>query len=204
MVRTGVRVVYDYLRGELTYLSGNGIVIELGGVGYSIVCANPFSYQPLLHRETIIYTYQYVREDAIVLYGFKTREERELFIRLLSVSGIGPKNALAVLASGDPDEVIQAIESEDSKYLTRFPGIGRKTAGQIILDLKGKMADFSVGGHAAETAAAENTTLNEAADALVMLGYSEKEINRVMPELKKKHLTAELYVKEALRLLTHA
>jgi Holliday junction DNA helicase RuvA len=197
-------MVYDYLCGELTYLSGNGIVVEQGGIGYSIVCANPFSYQPLLHRKAKIYLYQYVREDAIILYGFKTREERELFIRLLSVSGIGPKNALAVLASGEPDEVIQAIESEDSKYLTRFPGIGKKTAGQIILDLKGKMADFSVDGREHAETAEGNVTLDEAVDALKMLGYSEKEINRVIPKLRKKNLTAELYVKEALRLLTHA
>jgi Holliday junction DNA helicase, RuvA subunit len=196
--------LFDYLCGELTYLSGNGIVVELGGIGYSIVCANPFSYQPLLHRKTKIYLYQYVREDAILLYGFKTREERELFIRLLSVSGIGPKNALAVLASGEPNEIIQAIESEDSNYLTRFPGIGKKTAGQIVLDLKGKMADFSVGDAVSAEAPSKNMTLNEAVDALKMLGYSEKEINRVIPELKKKDLTAELYVKEALRLLTKA
>ncbi|WP_100488700.1 Holliday junction branch migration protein RuvA [Sporolactobacillus pectinivorans] len=195
--------MFDYISGLLSYLSGNGIVIEQSGIGYKIVCANPFSYQPLMNQDTKVYIYQYVREDAMILYGFKTREERELFVRLLTVSGIGPKNALAVLASGDPDEIIQAIEAEDNRYLTRFPGIGKKTAGQIILDLKGKLADFSVSNNVNTDAHAENTALSEALDALEMLGYSEREIHRVIPELKKQELTAENYVKEALRLLTN-
>lgn len=196
--------MFDYISGLLSYLSGNGIVIEQGGIGYKITCANPFSYQPMINKETKVYIYQYVREDAMILYGFKTREERELFIRLLSVSGIGPKNALAVLASGNPDEIIRAIESEDNRYLTRFPGIGKKTAGQIILDLKGKLADFSVSGISESGTGDESLALSEALDALEMLGYSEREIHKVIPELKKQELTAENYVKEALRLLTNA
>lgn len=195
--------MFDYIKGVLTYLSGNGVVVEQGGIGYKIVCANPFQYQPLLNRETLIYLYQYVREDAMILYGFRTREERELFVRLLSVSGVGPKNALAVLASGSPEETIQAIEAEDAHYLIRFPGIGKKTAGQIILDLKGKVADFSASPKiGADEESLENQALNEAVDALAMLGYSEKEIHRVLPVLQKQSMTAEEYIKEALRQMT--
>jgi Holliday junction DNA helicase RuvA len=197
--------VFDYIRGILTYLSGNGIVIEQGGFGYRIICANPFSYQPLMGKETKVYLYQYVREDANILYGFQTREERELFVRLLSVSGIGPKNALAILASGDPDEVIQAIEAEDEKFLTRFPGIGRKTAGQIVLDLKGKLKEFAVrpvGTQAEPSEERLDNALAEAVDVLSMLGYSEREIRKVVPALRKQDLSAENYVKEALKRLS--
>ncbi|MFT8318374.1 MAG: Holliday junction branch migration protein RuvA [Sporolactobacillus sp.] len=193
--------MYDYIRGILTYLSGNGIVLEQGGVGYQIICGNPFSYQPLLNKEATVYLYQYVREDAIILYGFKSREERELFIRLLSVSGIGPKIALVILASGETTDIIGAIEAEDNHYLTRFPGIGKKTAGQIILDLKGKLKDFSIAGREGQQMPPVNQALDEAGDALKMLGYTEKEIQRVLPLLEKQKLTAENYVKEALRLL---
>lgn len=193
--------MFDYIRGVLTYLSGAGIVLEQGGIGYQMICPNPFSYQPLLHKETVVYLYQYVREDTNCLYGFKSREERELFIRLISVSGIGPKIALVVLASGETEAIIRAIEAEDASYLIHFPGIGKKTAGQIILDLKGKLKDFSISAGSLEDGAETNPMLDEASNALRMLGYSEKEIARVLPALKKQDLSAENYVKEALRLL---
>ncbi|MDD9147679.1 MULTISPECIES: Holliday junction branch migration protein RuvA [unclassified Sporolactobacillus] len=200
--------MFDYIRGLLTYLSGNGIVLEQGGIGYRIVCANPFSYQPLLNHEATLYLFQYLREDANVLYGFKTREERELFVRLLTVSGIGPKSALAILASDHPERIIQAIEAEDEHYLTRFPGVGRKTAGQIVLDLKGKLNDFAVqdGSADEEESSSENGNhpLTEALDALKTLGYSDKEIGRLIPILKKQDLSAENYLKEALRLMMKA
>ncbi|BBN99308.1 Holliday junction branch migration protein RuvA [Sporolactobacillus terrae] len=197
--------MFDYIRGILTYLSGGGIVIEQGGFGYRIICPNPFTYQPLLKKEAKVYLYQYVREDANILYGFQTREERELFVRLLSVSGIGPKNALAILASGDPDEVIQAIEAENEKYLTRFPGIGRKTAGQIILDLKGKLQEFAISPAAEPLDEPEkrlNNALAEAMDVLSSLGYSEREIRKIVPKLEQQNLSAENYVKEALKRLS--
>ncbi|GGL41111.1 Holliday junction branch migration protein RuvA [Sporolactobacillus putidus] len=198
--------MFDYIRGLLTYLSGNGIVLEQGGIGYRIVCANPFSYQPLMNRETTLYLYQYLREDANVLYGFKTREERELFVRLLTVSGIGPKSALAILATDQPERIIQAIEAEDDRYLTRFPGVGKKTAGQIVLDLKGKLKDFAVQEEKAGEEPSENGNhaLTEALDALKTLGYSDKEISRMIPTLKKQDLSAENYLKEALRLMMKA
>ncbi|RYL93893.1 Holliday junction branch migration protein RuvA [Sporolactobacillus sp. THM7-4] len=197
--------MFDYIRGVLTYLSSGGIVIEQGGIGYRIICANPFSYQSQIHCETTVYLYQYVREDAIILYGFQTREERELFVRLLSVSGIGPKNALAILATGQPEQIIQAIEAEDHRYLTQFPGIGKKTAGQIILDLKGKMHDFAVPYTSLSRERAygnEPAALSEAVEALKMLGYSDREIRQVVPVLEKEEMSAERFVKEALRLMT--
>ncbi|MFT8871504.1 MAG: Holliday junction branch migration protein RuvA [Sporolactobacillus sp.] len=193
--------MFDYIRGLLVYLSAGGIVIEQGGIGYRLVCANPFSYQPLLKQETTVYVYQYVREDAHVLYGFDSRESRELFARLISVTGIGPKIALAIMASAETKDIVAAIEGEDDRYLTRFPGIGKKTAGQMILDLKGKLVDFSITARAGTQARPSNPVLAESGEALAMLGYSEKEIARVLPQIAAQDLTAEGYVKEALRLL---
>lgn len=180
------------------------MVIENHGIGYQVICANPFSFQQEIGQETTVYTYQYVREDVLALYGFKTRNERALFIQLLSVSGIGPKGGLAILASGQPEDIIRAIEEENEKVLTRFPGIGKKTARQIILDLKGKFKDQF--GLLAPTGIEEtntNVALDEAIAAMEALGYSEKEIKRILPKLQDRSLTAEQYIKEALRLMVH-
>ena len=97
----------EFLNGKINYIDTQYIVLEVNNVGYQVYCANPFIYQT--DSELTVYTYQYVREDAIKLFGFKTREEKALFEKLLNVSGIGPKGALAILATGDPGQVIQAI-----------------------------------------------------------------------------------------------
>lgn len=193
----------EFIEGKIDDISSKYIVVENHGIGYQINCANPFTYQPLLGERTKIYTYQHVKEDILALYGFKTRSERALFVQLLSVSGIGPKGALAVLASGQPDVVIRAIESENETYLTKFPGVGKKTARQIILDLKGKFKDqgmFDI-DPAGEQPPATDQALDEAMEALSALGYSEKEIKRITPKLVNKQYTSEQYVKEALRLM---
>lgn len=191
--------LFDYIKGKISYISSKYIVIENQGVGYQVLCANPFLYQDVFGEETTIYTYHYVREDMMALYGFKSREERELFIQLLSVSGIGPKGGLAILASGKPESIIQAIDAENESYLTKFPGIGKKTARQIILDLKGKLDQTKTGLFNDHDV--QNDGLDEALEALKALGYSDKEVKRVVPKLKDKDYTAEQYIKEALKLM---
>ncbi|MFC7393209.1 Holliday junction branch migration protein RuvA [Scopulibacillus cellulosilyticus] len=192
----------DYIKGTVQHISSEYMVIENNGIGYQIICPNPFAYQQHMGQEMVIYTYQYVREDIIALYGFKSREERALFIHLLSVSGIGPKGGLAILASGQPENVIQAIEDENEQYLIKFPGIGKKTARQIILDLKGKFKDqFGLFAPVMEDSLGSNGALEEALEALKALGYSEREIKRIVPKLENKNLTAEKYIKEALGLM---
>ncbi|TCP32255.1 Holliday junction DNA helicase subunit RuvA [Scopulibacillus darangshiensis] len=191
----------DYIQGVIKYISSHNIVVENNGIGYQIICANPYAYQKDLDQLTTIYTYQYVREDILALYGFKTRAERSLFIQLLSVSGIGPKGGLAILASGQPEHIIKAIENENEKVLIKFPGIGKKTARQIILDLKGKFNDQFGLFSPAETEEPVNSALDEAVAALGALGYSEREIKRLLPKLKDQSLTTEQYIKEALRLM---
>ncbi|MCI1881194.1 MAG: Holliday junction branch migration protein RuvA [Sporolactobacillus sp.] len=193
--------MYDYITGIISYLSGVMMVVEQSGIGYRILCADPSRYRSLIGRKAKVYIYQYVREDALILYGFHSREERELFVRLLSVSGIGPKNALAILAVGDYEAVVRAIESEDRNYLTRFPGIGKKTAGQIILDLKGKLSGLVTTNAQREGGVPVQDKLNEVEEALKALGYSDNEINRVLPKLDGVKQSVEDNVKEALRLL---
>lgn len=195
--------MFDYIKGKVDYIDSKCVVLNHQGIGYQLICPNPFNYQADFHKDTIIYTYHYVREDLMALYGFRTRDEREVFIQLLSVSGIGPKGALAIMASGEPAQIIQAIEEENEKYLTKFPGIGKKTARQIILDLKGKWKGFGGLFAPEETSGSteSNGALEEALLALSALGYSDREIKKITPKLKGQSLTAEAFVKEALRLM---
>lgn len=202
-----MNTVIDYIKGIVIDVTSTHVVLENNHIGYQLLCANPFSFES--HQDEIIkiYTYQYVREDLIALYGFKTKNERQLFIQLLSVSGIGPKGALAILASGRPDYVITAIENEDETYLIKFPGIGKKTARQIILDLKGKfkqqlaLSRELIEDEPNNHLSSENPALDEAIEALKALGYSEREIKKVMPKLAKQGLTSEQYIKDALKLM---
>ncbi|QII50050.1 Holliday junction branch migration protein RuvA [Bacillus paralicheniformis] len=197
----------EFVKGTIDYVSPKYIVIENGGIGYQIFAPNPFIYKK--NSNETIYTYHYVREDTNALYGFSTREEKMLFTKMLNVTGIGPKGALAILASGDPGAVIEAIENEDEAFLVKFPGVGKKTARQIILDLKGKLAD-AVPDIAADLFNHEEreqiheaeTALEEALEALRALGYSDREIKKVQPHLKKEEaLSTDQYVKKALQKL---
>lgn len=193
----------ECLTGKIVHTERETVTIEVGNIGYLVYCANPFVFP--LQKTTTIYTYQYVREDAIRLYGFSSRKERQLFEQLLQVSGIGPKGALAILASGSPLQVAKAIEKEDEKFLTKFPGVGKKTARQMILDLKGKLMEALQAPSPDDIPAfeqvveEENHVLEEALEALRALGYSEKEINKVKPKLQQENLEAEEYVKKALQ-----
>lgn len=151
-----------------------------------------------------IYTYHYVRDDASLLYGFPSREEKALFAKLLGVSGIGPKGGLAILATGDPLHVVSAIENEDEKFLMKFPGVGKKTSRQMILDLKGKLTEFVASPHFKETEVTgfvETEALLEVTEALRALGYAEREINKVVPKLKDETLATDALIKKALQLL---
>lgn len=200
--------MYDYIKGTITTITPEYIVVEAGQIGYQIITGNPFSFQRLEGTDAQVFLYQHVREDNISLFGFQTTEERYLFKKLLSVSGIGPKSALAIIASGDVVPLITAIESEDDVYLTKFPSVGKKTARQIILDLKGKLADVATNEiiyHAPENdiVAGLSPALEEAVLALEALGYSTRELKKIIPKLAKEvDLTSDAYIKLALRLMT--
>ncbi|EAC9102849.1 Holliday junction branch migration protein RuvA [Listeria monocytogenes] len=200
--------MYDYIKGTVTTITPEYIVVEAGQIGYQIITGNPFSFQLLEGTEAQVFLYQHVREDNISLFGFQTTEERYLFKKLLSVSGIGPKSALAIIASGDVVPLISAIESEDDVYLTKFPSVGKKTARQIILDLKGKLADVVASeivyvAPENDMVAGLSPQLEEAVLALEALGYSTRELKKVIPKLAKEaDLTSDAYIKLALQLMT--
>lgn len=199
----------EFIHGIVDDITPEYIVINHNGIGYQIFTPNPFIYQKHYQKEVTIYTYQYVREDLLALYGFPTREEKALFIKLLHVNGIGPKGGLAILASGNPRQVVEAIENEDETFLVKFPGVGKKTARQIILDLKGKLVDIIPAAVSPDLFNLEqieekqslSNSLSEAIEALKVLGYSEREIKKVIPTLKKESLTTDQYVKKALQKL---
>ncbi|QTU83442.1 Holliday junction branch migration protein RuvA [Carnobacteriaceae bacterium zg-C25] len=194
--------MYDYIKGVLTAIHPTAITVEAGGIGYAVSVSNPYSFSSLLEQSIMIYTYQAVREDAITLYGFPTYDEKQLFLKLISVSGIGPKSALSILASQDAQGLMQAIENNDVTYLTKFPGVGKKTAGQLVLDLKGKLGAVGVSETVEEEIISESPVLDDVTQALLGLGYSNKEIRLIMPTLKEQqHDSTQSALSAAFKLL---
>jgi holliday junction DNA helicase RuvA len=208
--KLGERIqVYEFIKGTVDFVGPEYLVVENSGIGYQISTPNPFIYASKMETMVTVYTYHYVREDVMALYGFETREEKKLFTKLLNVSGIGPKGALAILASGEVQQVVTAVENEDESFLVKFPGVGKKTARQMILDLKGKLQDivpdyfpnlFNTDQLHLHTQAG-NSNLEEAILALKALGYSEKEIKKISPELRKEQMSTDQYIKKALQRL---
>ncbi|MFD3449404.1 Holliday junction branch migration protein RuvA [Microbacteriaceae bacterium 4G12] len=198
--------MFEYITGCVEYVGPEYIVVDHTGIGYQIFTPNPYVFRKS-EQSIRVYTYQYVREDLIALYGFQSRQERSLFMKLLSVSGIGPKGGLAILAAGQTEQVVQAIENEDEKFLVKFPGVGKKTARQMILDLKGKLASVipdampDLFSDPSQLVQGTSVELEEALEALQALGYAEREISRVVPELLKEPLATDQYIKKALQLL---
>ena len=125
--------MYEYIKGIVTNVESSYIVLENNGIGYLIYTANPYSFN--LEEEYKIYIYQVVKEDELSLYGFKEKEEKDLFLKLIEVKGLGPRMAMPMLATGSINGIIDAIERENILYLKKFPKIGDKVARQIILDL---------------------------------------------------------------------
>ncbi len=201
--------MYEFFKGSVEFVGPEYIVIENNGIGYQISTPNPFIYSSKMNTNVTVYTYHYVREDLVALYGFESREEKKLFTKLINVTGIGPKGALAILASGEVQQVVSAIENEDESFLIKFPGVGKKTARQMILDLKGKLQDivpdyFPNLFNADTFPNSEQSTNNafeEAVLALKVLGYSDKEVKRISPELRKEQLSTDQYIKKALQRL---
>ena len=199
--------MYEYLRGVITEVTPYYIVVDVNGVGYQVYVANPFKYEEDEHAEQKVFVYQAVRDNDISLYGFKNSSEKQLFLKLLDVSGIGPKSALAILANEDNRGLINAINSDDDGYLTKFPGIGKKTAKQIILDLKGKLSDVDSDMLTGQDNLdldlnASSPYLKESLEALRALGYTKTEVKRISKKLEKYDgKSTDDYLRQGLRLL---
>jgi len=187
----------SYLEGKIIEKNEKFFTVNVGGVGYRV-----FSHQrildemPPVNQDIIVWTHLYVREDALDLYGFLDKEELEFFETLISVSGIGPKSALGILEAASVNNLKQAIVSEDETFFTKVSGVGKKTAQRLILELKNKLSkQFTPlkGSDSAEMA--------EAMDALVGLGYKERDARKIMQEIPKDIKGVEAKVKEALKIL---
>ena len=191
--------MYEYLKGNITIVKPDFIVVDVNGVGYKVFSPSPYAYQE--GQKVRVFIEQIVRDTGVTLYGFQTEDDKGLFLKLLSVSGIGPKSAVAIMAAEDSNSLAEAIEQGEVKYLTRFPGVGKKTASQIVLDLKGKLGDYVK--KANKEALAEVTPeLNDALLALLALGYTKKEVDRITPALiEEEKTTADQYIKKGLALL---
>ncbi|WP_130845698.1 Holliday junction branch migration protein RuvA [Lactiplantibacillus mudanjiangensis] len=201
--------MYEYFLGQITDVTPSFVVIEVAGIGYKVLTANPYRYE-VGNDPVKMYIHQAVSENGMSLFGFYDADEKALFEKLLNVSGIGPKSALAILANNDHSGLIQAINQENATYLTSFPGVGKKTAQQIVLDLKGKLNDLNVSmtGQTSldvETPAVDGA-LADALAALTALGYSPREVKRITKKLEAyqqvQHANTNALLSEGLRLLT--
>lgn len=185
--------MYSYIKGIIVDMARDHIVVENQGIGYLIYVSNPYQFKK--GKETLVYVYQQVKEDGILLFGFLSKEEKDLFLKLILVKGIGCKTAIGILATGDVNAIIQAIESKNIAYLKKIPGIGPKAAQQIVLDLQGK---FNV---TASEMVLTSVEFDEAIEVLIALGYKRQEVDRVMNTLSHEQLDTNGYVKKALNLI---
>ncbi|MDR1096976.1 MAG: Holliday junction branch migration protein RuvA [Tannerella sp.] len=194
----------EYIRGEIAELSPAQMVMECSGIGYALnISLTTFSAFNGL-REGKIYVYEVIREDAHLLFGFATREERELFLLLTSVSGVGPNTARMILSSLSPSDLIHVIASGDDVSLTAVKGIGSKTAQRIVVDLRNKVKPVeSMGGKEKLLSGDRSETAEGAVAALVMLGFQKTASQKAVTSILKKSpsVTVEQVIKDALKIL---
>ncbi len=194
--------MFYYLSGTLTLVDGDIAVIDCGGVGYACRTTAYTLSKLRTGQSAKLFTYCNIREDAFDLYGFSTREELRCFELLIGVTGVGPKAALAILSASTPERFALAIFSQDEKALTAAPGIGKKLAQRIILELKDKLGSQDMPqqtGALPESAPVVGSSLALAQAALAELGYSQAEIAAALKGVKPDGMTTEQLVRAALR-----
>ena len=194
--------MFSYMKGELVEVNIDHIVLEVGGIGYMIfISGQAMNELRSIRTEMKCYTYLYLREDLMMLYGFLDKDELEVFKLLIGVSGIGPKGAMGILSALSPDDLRFAVLSGDAKAISKAPGIGAKTAQRVVLELKDKLsledAFEKKTEHAANAPVSEtNSVKNDAVMALSALGYSSSES---LKAVSKVAITEEMSVEEVLR-----
>lgn len=195
----------SYLKGILEEILDDNIIVDVGNMGYQVfVCSYTLTQLPKVGEVIKIYTYMAVREDNISLYGFLNKDEIEMFNRLITVSGIGPKVALGILSAMRPQDISMAIIIEDINALSKAPGIGKKTAQRIILDLKDKMKTHSAFDSNSSNVVTQSTgssARQEAIEALISLGYSSMEATKAVVNTYTDGMSTEAAIKLALKKL---
>lgn len=196
-----------YVRGILASVGSDFIIAEAGGLGYQIfVPASTLQRLPAVGQEAKLFTYHHVREDAMVLYGFLTLQEQEIFMHLINISGIGPKGALTMLGALQPQQFMQAIVAGDVNALTHIPGVGKKTAQRLVLELKDKLSALSGVPHTdlPPSSGMAGDGQDDAYEALMALGYTAQEAARALTEVRRQsdqETSSDVLVRQALRLL---
>ncbi|MCI7491844.1 MAG: Holliday junction branch migration protein RuvA [Lachnobacterium sp.] len=195
--------MYSYIKGELAEVNTDHIVIDVGGIGYMIyIPAQSLNYLPGIGEMLKVHTYLYMREDAMILYGFLTKDDLEMFKLLITVSGIGPKGGLAVLSTLSSDDLRFAVLSGDSKAISKAPGIGSKTAQRVIIDLKDKLSLEDAFEKKLEhenekiNVSSNSQVKNDAVMALNALGYSSTES---LKAVSKVEITDDMDVEDVLK-----
>jgi Holliday junction DNA helicase RuvA len=193
-----------FLRGSVTHLLTDYCFLDVQGVGYRVFIADTTRRKLVVGENACLFTYLHVREDALLLYGFFTQDEYDLFTHLLSVSGIGPKVAMGILSAINPNEFRAAIYQKNVTVLTKLPGVGKKTAERMVLELKDKIGDITVEDGLNETGLVMNSEENDdskeqAIQALSALGYSPAEAMTVVKKLAKNTNSVEELIKLALK-----
>jgi Holliday junction DNA helicase RuvA len=195
--------MFSYLKGELTEIYTDHIVVETGGIGYMLVISGQAMTElPSVGSDIKVYTYLYLREDILMLYGFLDRDELDVFKLLIGVSGIGPKGAIGILSALTPDDLRFAVLSGDAKAISKAPGIGAKTAQRVVLELKDKLSLEDAFEKKQENTArvlgnaSGSSVKNDAVLALTALGYSSSES---LKAVSKVEITEEMDVEDVLK-----
>lgn len=193
-----------YVKGTITHLFTDYCFLDVQGIGYRVFIPNSTRQKLTVSQPATLFTYLNVREDALTLHGFYTQEEYNLFLSLISVSGIGPKVAAGILSAITPQNFRSAIGANNAAILTKLPGIGKKTAERIILELKDKLgcdSDFTPGVSDQQTVSLPGDSMQEAVQALMALGYNHAEITPVIKKVyQREGMQAELSVEQLIRL----
>ena len=195
--------MYEYIKGIFKSIGKEYIVVECGNIGYKIFTSgSTISNMPAIDQPVKIYTHQIVREDFIGLYGFLTKEEISMFNLLISINGVGPKAALSLMSIANVSTLKYAIITDDDKLITKAPGIGKKTAQRIILELKDKinLGEAIQDGVVINSIDIDNEKLSEAVGALMALGYSDKEAEKALEKADRSKNVEEI-IKQCLKIL---
>lgn len=196
----------SYIKGELVYIGENNIIVDNNGIGYNIFVSVKTTYKlPHINEEVKVFTYMDVKEDSLQLYGFLNMEELNIFNLLITVNGVGPKGALAILSDLTPSDIVLAISCQDSKALCVGKGVGKKTAEMIILKLKDKISTFNTGkgniSIKAETFIENKDEKNDAIAGLVALGFTRIEAAKAVESVYTSDMDSAKIISAALKLL---
>lgn len=197
--------MYSYINGQLISVNGNVVILDVGGIGYEItVSVNTLRKLPSIGSGVKLHTYLYVREDEMSLYGFISREEKLMFLKLITISGIGPKASIGILSGMEPSALAVCIVTGDIKAISKIKGVGKKTAERIVLELKEKLTDTEtdyITGEVATVTSGLDDLSSEAINALKALGVGQSEAVSLVSAVRKDATGLEDLIIKALRRL---